>query len=594
MLSRDWKRHLIGPTLFVFLVVKSNTLGEGASPVAAPTGRVEGASLNPAWCQVVTSSVAWAAQPLSPPQTHGTNKALFYRLRFPGDTNDLLSARDADQVMQTAAAAFARISYGQFQLTWIITPSLVLPRTPEEYGSAGHEWLARDARALALAAGYDWQEFQFDIFQHRRLPGTFYAAIANLGGRGVWIVDEGPANCPHLVLHELGHNLGLPHANLHHTGNPMLSHPGAATYGLYGSPPFPSNVGAFTNITRFDSASMVGQHDVRTASLNGEYGDPFDIMGSDRIHRGYGAPYCRRLHWLTDSNVITAARDGVFRIHAVDSAELRAGRAYAVRVDRDLTGHSLDGERRHYWLQHHGALATNVDLAEGIQLRWEPTGALLNSQYVDPSPAMVDAFDPTTHLLRLGRTFTDPLAQLHFTPVAAGGQGDDRWFDVEVRFGPFPANRPPALLLSSSATNVPSGPEVTFTAAASDPDGDALHYFWNLGDGTFSNGAAVVTHRFSNLDAGAVVRCEVSDGRGGTASRHLLAGLGPRLARMTGHVRDQAGHPLAGAQVHNGSLDMFSLPQTPFATTETDSTGSYTLLVEENQPVRPGAFAYGH
>jgi len=546
------------------------------------------------WCKVVSPAHS-AGAPHAGGLGFGTKKLLFYRLRFPGETTDLLSARDADAVMQTVGAVFDRISYGQFELQWTVTPSLVLPRPREEYGSDGHELLAADARALALGAGYDWQESQFDVFQHRRLPGTFYAGIANLGGRGVWIVHEALAvDYPRLVVHELGHNLGLPHANLHYTGNPMFSHPGATVYGMYGTPPFPSNVGAFTNITRFDSASVVGQHDVRTASLNLEYGDPFDIMGSDPIHRGYSAPYRKRLNWLADSNIATATVDGLFRLYAVDAGRLQDRRAYAVRVDRDLTGHSFDGKCRHYWLQHHGALTTNMNLSEGVQLRWEPSEALLKSQYVATSPATVDPFDPATRLLRLGRTFTDPLAQLHFTPVAAGGLGDDRWIEVQIRFGPFPSNLPPTLFLTATTTNAVPGSEITFTATASDPDGHVLHFFWDFGDGTFTNGNAVVTHGYSGASAAAVVRCEASDGQGGVASRHLLVSLGQQPARITGHVRDPAGRPLAHVQVHNGKVDMFSGTQPELVTTDTDSSGSFTLLVAENRPVYPGVFAYGY
>jgi hypothetical protein len=444
-------------------------------------------------------------QATDPNWTLGTKKLLFYRVRFPGETSDILTAAEVEWVMQTANATLQRVSYGQFGLEVTITPSLVLPHPPEWYGAGGHTTLATDAQAAALAAGLNWEDFDLDIYQHRRLPGTIYTGIANTPGRGVWIVhQELKEDYPGLIVHELGHNLGLPHANVHWTGHAYLSHPDATTYGIYGSPPFPSNVGAFTNITRFDPNSNTGQPDVRTSTLNVEYGDPFDPMGSDPLHHGYSAVYRRRLNWLTESNVVTATNGGVFRVHAVDVSQLAAGRAYALRVERTLTGRGTDRLTRQYWLQHHGALATNLNLAGGSQLRWEPDDHALQSQYVDANPGSGNLGGHQDRLLHLGRTFTDVLANLHFTPVRAGGEGDERWFDIEVRFGPFPSNRPPTLSLSASASNTVTGLPVTFTATAADPDGDALHFFWDFGDGTYAGGTDSVTHVFPSWRSGAV------------------------------------------------------------------------------------------
>lgn len=590
-----WERKLRGPLARLSLVLRLSGVAAGAMSLAAPAEETAFPLLSQSWCRVVAPSAAWAAQSPARSPTLGTNQVLLYRLRFAGDTNDWISARDADEVMAASAAAFDQISYGRFGITWAVTPSLVLPLTREEYGSAGHEELAADARALALAAGFDWAQFQFDLFVHRPLPGSFYAGLGNLGRRGAWIVYEGlPGYLPHLVVHELGHNLGLPHANLHYVGNPMLGHPGSVVYGLYGSPPFPSDVGAFTNVTQFDPGSVVGQRDLRTAGLNVEYGDPFDIMGHDFLHRGYSAPYRHRLKWLTTATVATAGADGRFRIYAVDAGRTREGRAYALRIDRALPGHSVDGKRRQYWLQHHGAQGVNANLAAGVQLRWEAVDTDDNGQYVDAAPDTADVSRPESRLLHLGRTFSDVLSQLHFTPAAAGGGGEDRWMEIEVRFGPIYSNRAPEITLTASATNLTAGEAVTFSVAATDADGDSLHYFWDFGDGSVGYGAPVLTHSFTNFPGAAVVRCEVSDGRGGMASRQLPVWLGRPPARIVGRVTDPHGQPLANVQVHNGEANFWSGTWPDLVTTRSDSAGEFILLVKPLRPMSPAAFAYGH
>jgi PKD repeat protein len=61
---------------------------------------------------------------------------------------------------------------------------------------------------------------------------------------------------------------------------------------------------------------------------------------------------------------------------------------------------------------------------------------------------------------------------------------------------------------------------VTFTAAASDPDGDALFYNWNFGDGATASGASE-THGYaaSGTYTGTVT---VSDATGATVSSSVL------------------------------------------------------------------------
>src|SRR5688572_6253900 len=125
------------------LNVRANAVSVVAiSLLAASMGSASAASFALAhapghWCRI--EHPATLVDPSTDPNwTFGTKKLLFYRLRFPGETADVLSAAQIAQVMQAANAAFQRISYGQFDLAWTITPSLVLPHPPEWYGGGGH------------------------------------------------------------------------------------------------------------------------------------------------------------------------------------------------------------------------------------------------------------------------------------------------------------------------------------------------------------------------------------------------------------------------------------------------------------------------
>ena len=73
--------------------------------------------------------------------------------------------------------------------------------------------------------------------------------------------------------------------------------------------------------------------------------------------------------------------------------------------------------------------------------------------------------------------------------------------------------------MSASAFQVALGEPVGFTATAHDLNGDDLAYFWNLAESQFLGG----TNRASRawIRAGDyVVRCEVSDLKGGLDKRH--------------------------------------------------------------------------
>jgi hypothetical protein len=81
-----------------------------------------------------------------------------------------------------------------------------------------------------------------------------------------------------------------------------------------------------------------------------------------------------------------------------------------------------------------------------------------------------------------------------------------------------PANVAPtgAVSVSPEGRAIAGVTELTFTATASDPDGDPLTYQWTLGDGTTASGATV-RHRYAS--AGSFnAQLVIADGHGGSAS----------------------------------------------------------------------------
>jgi hypothetical protein len=117
----------------------------------------------------------------------------------------------------------------------------------------------------------------------------------------------------------------------------------------------------------------------------------------------------------------------------------------------------------------------------------------------------------------------------------------------------YPAAATKAPVLGSPAdvavNPVLTGQAVSFAMSASDPDGDALSYTWNFGDGTSGTGASV-THTFGAAGVYHVIGT-ANDGRGGTVSSELWVTVNATIVPSGGL---KINFQLAGSPVPVGYL----------------------------------------
>lgn len=100
---------------------------------------------------------------------------------------------------------------------------------------------------------------------------------------------------------------------------------------------------------------------------------------------------------------------------------------------------------------------------------------------------------------------------------------------------PHPTNQPPVAQFTATATDDPLTWEFD-AAGTADPDGDALHSFWDFGDGRVSSGQRA-THRYAN--GGEVyVTLTVLDGHGGRDVAESLLDV-PEIDLDTDHDDDE-------------------------------------------------------
>ena len=128
----------------------------------------------------------------------------------------------------------------------------------------------------------------------------------------------------------------------------------------------------------------------------------------------FNAQFKNTLGWLPDSAVHNVLSNGVYRIYAFDSPNRVDGRFYAAHVTKDY--------RRDYWIEFRQRFTSNPWAQNGVLLNWSPWESSSGGTHLlDTTPGT-----PTSNSSRedaavvIGRTFTDPGAGVHITPIARG------------------------------------------------------------------------------------------------------------------------------------------------------------------------------
>ncbi|MCE9637116.1 MAG: PKD domain-containing protein [Planctomycetes bacterium] len=521
---------------------------------------------------VVAAVAAIAPDGLAATTTRGTwttghKKILVIPVRFTdfGGPSDVPNAngyhsewgRFADGTTQAEIAAFVeRQSYGKCTVEFTLLPEIDMGVSYTAYNatypglttSKFTNWsepgsILDDARAKARAAGiaagnaalYDTDNYDLDIVACGFIPGQGTSSSGLTHGKGVFALNF------KVLAHELCHNFGCQHAN-GRSGPAMHSQtkPGSYFYEPYG-----------------DVYCLMGYAPTTV--------DPLPPA------RDLNAFWKNLFGWLPDANLAAPTTSGTYRIHAFDQGSIDAGKNYAMKIRRDAD--------RVYWYDFRQAI-TGTDAAwaaSGLEVHFGGESIPATAGHtllLDMTPgSRGDTTAPlyaTMHdaQLQIGKTFTDPEIDLHVTPIQKGGTTPES-LDVVVNFGPFAGNGAPSVSISPATVTVAANVAQTFTATASDPDGDTLAYSWEFDDwdvlgGTSygaSNGGANSDARISTQGSHTwtrsgtyIVRCTATDMKGHvkTASSTVtVTGGTAALLTISGTVKDESGNPLEGAVVNN-------------------------------------------
>jgi hypothetical protein len=456
----------------------------------------------------------------------GVVKVLYVPAIFADQGQSPASEATMRDALKQVADFYQTQSYGRLTLIATVTPPVRLPRNQAWYkgkdttdGLAGFNEVnglgaeMAHAKQAARAAGYDWQDYHCFCVRANggaRSPTSF----GNSSGE-VWMRNDSVST----IAHEVGHAFGLAHANFWLTNGASVAGPGG----------------------------------------NEEYGDIFDNMGfGSPPSSHYNAQAKSQVRWLPPEFAPQITSSGLYRLYAFDTPRLQSGQVYALQVRKDA--------ERVFWGEYRTLFPSNAWVTNGMLLgwRWSQNGGG-NIQLLDSTPGSANGKNDSP--IALGSTFSDTESGIHMTTTAVNSTTTPPSVDVQVNLGSFPGNNAPILTLSPSMPVVPTSTNVTFTATASDLDGDTLAYSWRWHDGMVSPNAATATRSFSSSGI-YTLSCVVSDMKGGTAIRNAVITIGSGGSRFTISGRiTRAGTGIAGINVTtsggNGTL--------------TDSDGYYTI-----------------
>lgn len=230
---------------------------------------------------------------------------------------------------------------------------------------------------IARANGVDLEEYTNVIYL---MPDATHCkhgwgTIGEVEGLGeTWLVGSA-AREGWMIAHELGHNLGLSHANAYACpGNEMPE--------------------------RYDdSCGKIA------------YGDPYDIMGRSQGFRLFNNIFRIRLGWLEPSQVSEATGSGIWTL---DATNPRAIGVQAIRVPRVVEGAGDD----YYYLEYRqpsglfDTFAPGATVTQGITIRLGNDGKGI-SNIID-----ANGYEQRDLVVRAGEVFSDTPAGIVIAPIA--------------------------------------------------------------------------------------------------------------------------------------------------------------------------------
>lgn len=319
------------------------------------------------------------------------------------------------------------------------TISSTYPKTPSDCaGNAVDTWAAQ-ARQLAQAAGNDLSGYDHYLYIMPWLlnqwDACYWAGLADIGGNQAWIHGAPNYVNVRIVGHELGHNLGLWHAQ--------------------------------TRRCRDGSGATVS---LSTSCTDTGYADVFDVMGNyGPAQRQFSTFNKNKLGIYTSGNVVDVTANGTFTLAPIEQPSTGV---QALRISRGTNQQPLYVEFRQPFGTFDNFSATDPAV-NGVMVRLGPAAGVTAAYtyLLDMTPATSDTPGTTDGFfdaaLPASQTFQDFASGVIVKTISVGSTGAV----VEVQFVPPTCQHsaPVVNFLPPSQTSAPGATKTfNFTVASTE------------------------------------------------------------------------------------------------------------------------------
>jgi hypothetical protein len=424
---------------------------------------------------------------------NGEKSVLWMVVEFSDDPGAPFTTQEITDCMASVNTFYKDVSRNKTSFKTNILPVTVkASKTKAVYETQTSAELAIGEEALAAAKAYDAangatgaydpdKNDRWIVIVKRITSFTSNAAgLGVVGGKGLWLngILGG------VVPHELGHNHGLLHSS---------------AWVPTGSSPI-------------------------TDGTHNEYGDQFDVMGNSWNYPSgtfahFNTKQKSNLAYLDSSEIQRVSTAGTYRLYRSDSRN-----AKNTQVLQIVPGTAYD-----YWIEARQLSPDNTGtdlqqrLKNGVLIHWGKSPSFTTvetaSYLLDMTPGTSGGMNDAP--LAAGTTFIDPDYGLCVTPIASGGEEPSQWVDVAVTFRASGSNHNPVVnSLSVPAGSLKARTNITFSASASDEDGNPISYRWDFGDTQTNPKTATVVHRW--MKGGTyTVSANANDGLGGLGTKTI-------------------------------------------------------------------------